>query len=98
MVVVYVEIEPHRILLVWTTICEPRLGILIQVKIALGGRRCDQSTTESFRLPLLPARNAAHIGQMVRNALVAIDAGLFAREQEALVRAAGAWRLLGAVH
>jgi|SRR6266487_2602826 len=36
MVVAYVEIEPHGILLVWTTICEPRLGILIQVKIALG--------------------------------------------------------------
>ena len=29
---------------------------------------------------LLPAGNAAHIGQMMRNALVAIDAGLLAWE------------------
>src|SRR4051794_4837044 len=46
----------------------------------------------------LPARNAAHIRQMVGDALVAVDAGLLAREQEALVRRRGARRLLGDVH
>src|SRR6266702_7272203 len=50
------------------------------------GRRCDQSTIESFPLPLLPAWNPPHIRQMVGDALVAVDAGLLAREQEALVR------------
>ena len=47
---------------------------------------------------LLPAGDAAHIGQMVRNALVAIDAGLFAGEQEALMRDRCARRLLGDIH
>ena len=54
--------------------------------------------TRSFRLNLLPPRNTAHIGQMVRNALVAIDAGLFAGEKEALVCHRSARRLLGDVH
>ena len=35
---------------------------------------------------LLPARHVAHVGQMVGDALVAVDAGLLAGEQEALVR------------
>ena len=35
---------------------------------------------------LLPAGDAAHVGQLVGDALVAIDAGLLAGEQEALVR------------
>src|SRR6185369_6206900 len=32
---------------------------------------------------LLPAGHAAHVGQLVGDALVAVDAGLLAREQEA---------------
>ena len=40
---------------------------------------------------LLPAGNAAHIGQMVRNTLVAVDAGLFVGEQKALMRDGSAW-------
>src|SRR3954451_20110473 len=48
--------------------------------------------------PLLPAGNAAHVGQMVGDALVAVDAGLFLGEQEALVRDRGPRRLLGDVH
>src|SRR5262245_43903484 len=47
---------------------------------------------------LLPAGNAAHVGQLVGDALVAVDAGLLAREQEALVGDGGARRLLGDVH
>ena len=39
---------------------------------------------------LLPARDAAHVRQLVRDALVAIDAGLLAGEQEALMRLRGA--------
>src|SRR3954451_3089546 len=48
--------------------------------------------------PSLPPRNPAHIGQMMRNALVAIDAGLLAAKQKALVCERGAWRLLGDIH
>src|SRR5437763_14615146 len=47
---------------------------------------------------LLPAGNAAHVGQVVGDALVAVDAGLLSREQEALVRHRGPRRLLGDVH
>src|SRR6478735_10217932 len=47
---------------------------------------------------LLPARYAAHIRQLVGNALVAVDAGLLTREQEALVGDGGAGRLFGGVH
>src|SRR5262245_2011553 len=47
---------------------------------------------------LLPPRHAAHVGQPVRDALVAVDARLLAGEQVALVRLAGARRLLGQVH
>src|SRR6185369_12073874 len=47
---------------------------------------------------LLPAGHAAHVGQLVGDALVAVDAGLLAREQEALVGDGGARRLLGDVH
>ena len=35
---------------------------------------------------LLPPGDVAHVGQMVSNAFVAIDAGLLTRKQEALVR------------
>ena len=35
---------------------------------------------------LLPPRDVAHVGQMVSNAFVAIDAGLLTRKQKALVR------------
>src|SRR6516162_1996964 len=47
---------------------------------------------------LLPAGNATHVGQAVRDALVAIDARLLTRKQEALVGDRGARRLLGDVH
>src|SRR5262245_20028416 len=47
---------------------------------------------------LLPAGHAAHVGQLVGDALVAVDAGLLAREQEALVGDGSARRLLGDVH
>src|SRR6478609_4039835 len=47
---------------------------------------------------LLPAWNAAHVRQLVGDALVAVDAGLFLGEQEALVGDRGARRLLGDVH
>jgi hypothetical protein len=51
-----------------------------------GNRRCQ----------LLPAGDAAHVGQMVGDALVAVDAGLLADEQEARDGSAG--RLLCDVH
>ena len=47
---------------------------------------------------LLPARNVAHVGQVVGDALVAVDAGLLAGEQEALMGDRGARRLPGDVH
>src|SRR3569833_3244580 len=47
---------------------------------------------------LLPTQNTAHVGQMVRDSLVAVDAGLFAGEQESLMCDRGAGRLLGDVH
>src|SRR5258705_1617067 len=56
-----------------------------------------QAVSASFRR-LLPAGNAAHVGQMVGDSLVAVDAGLLAGEQEALVRGRRARRLLGDVH
>lgn len=42
--------------------------------------------------------NPAHIRKMVRDTLMAVDAGLFAGEQKALVRNRRARRLLGDVH
>src|SRR3954454_10621660 len=42
------------------------------------------------KTPLLPARNAAHVGQMMGYALVAVDAGFLARKQEALMGNGGA--------
>src|SRR5689334_13195071 len=47
---------------------------------------------------LLPAGHVAHVGQMMRNALVAIDAGLFVRKQEAPVRFNCARALTGYIH
>ena len=41
---------------------------------------------------------AAHVRELVSDAFVAVDAGLFRGEQEALVRDGGARRLLGDVH
>src|ERR1700761_4503722 len=46
----------------------------------------------------LPAGDPAHVGEMMGDALVAVDAGLLAREQEALMRDRGARRLLCDVH
>src|SRR6185312_7453750 len=60
-------------------------------------RRSREAPTETFT-PSLPAGDAVHVGQMMRDALVAIDAGLLAREEEALVSHGGARRLLGDVH
>src|SRR4051794_8448428 len=57
-----------------------------------------QTNHSPRRFKLLPAGNAAHVGQMVGDTLVAVDAGLLAREQEALVRHRGPRRLLGDVH
>ncbi len=47
---------------------------------------------------LLPAGNAARVGQLMGDALVAVDAGLFLGEQEALVRHRGPGRPLGDIH
>src|SRR5215207_8304622 len=47
---------------------------------------------------LLPSWNARHVGQAVRDALVAIDAGSLAREEEALMRRGRAQVLLRQVH
>src|SRR5262249_18613183 len=46
----------------------------------------------------LPARNAAHVRQMVGDTLVAVDAGLLTAEKKALVGDGGTRRLLGDVH
>src|SRR6185437_13258007 len=46
----------------------------------------------------LPSRNTAHVGQVVRDALVAIDAGLLTGEQETLVRLDRARTLPRGVH
>src|SRR3954464_8659554 len=56
------------------------------------------SAAPCWRGQSLPARNAPHVRQMMGDALVAVDAGLLAREQEALVHHRGARRLLGDVH
>src|ERR1700757_1179552 len=47
---------------------------------------------------LLPAGDVAHVGRAVGDALVAVDAGLLAGEQEALMRDGRPRRLLGDVH
>src|SRR5262249_5193506 len=47
---------------------------------------------------LLPARNVAHVRQMMRDALVAIDAGFFARKQQPLMSFNCARALTGYVH
>src|SRR4051812_2232317 len=47
---------------------------------------------------LLPSWNARHVGQAMRDALVAVDAGSLAGEQEALVRRGRARVLLRQVH
>src|SRR3954454_3070073 len=57
-----------------------------------------QTNHSPRRFKLLPAGNAAHVGQMVGDTLVAVDAGLLAREQEAPVRHRGPRRLLCDVH
>ena len=58
----------------------------------------DRGFTELTLASLLPAWNTAHIRQMMRDTLMAVDAGLFAGEQKALVRNRSARRLLGDVH
>ena len=56
------------------------------------------SLKQSLGRLLLPPRHALHVGQLVRDAVVAVDAGLLGREQEALMRNPGARRLLGDIH
>src|ERR1700756_764872 len=62
--------------------------IAFRINEHLGAIR-DQGETRKKPPPSPPARTPAHVRQMMRNALVAIDAGLLAREQEPLVRHRG---------
>jgi hypothetical protein len=50
------------------------------------------------RRRLLPAGYASHVGQLMSDALVAIDAGFLCCEQETLVSRFSAWALAGDVH
>src|SRR3978361_1239961 len=63
-----------------------------------GGSGRAQFAPSPSSAKLLPAWHATHVGQMVGNALVAIDAGFLTREQETLVGHRCARRLLGDVH
>src|SRR5262249_24793845 len=80
-------------------------GSKMELRLPGGARpRCLESATKAapaidiFRACLLPARNIAHIREMMRDAFVAIDTGLLTSEQKTLVRLDSPRTLSGGVH
>ena len=79
----------------------PRIGNLwVQATRSYGRRKLGSTcvTNVNRKDTLLPARNTPHVQRWWRYALVAVDAGLLAREQITLMRDRGAWPLLFDVH